>query len=324
MVDFRTINIDMVYTWVDNSDLEWKRKKSKYSNECNESDANADCRYINNDELKYSLRSLEKYANWIDKIYIVTDNQIPEWLNLSNKRIKIVNHTDIMPQDCLPVFNSNAIEHCIVNIPELSEYYLYGNDDMFFANYVEPNYFYHKDGYPYCRFSNKYESNNNFYVQMCKYTDGLIEKKFGKSLKMFAHHNINAFRKSDVKNCAKLFNEEINNTISSRFREADNVEQTIYLNYALAIKHGHYRGICRLDMFLPFYKNKTYNYFAKKYQPDSLYLSPHDRQLFELLKHNKKIGLFCINDGENISNEERIFAKNFLQEMFPQKSSFEK
>ena len=70
--------------------------------------------------------------------------------------------------------------------------------------------------------------------------------------------------------------------------------------------------------------NKTYNYFAKKYQPDSLYLTPHDRQLFELLKHNKKIGLFCINDGENISNEERIFAKNFLQEMFPQKSSFEK
>ena len=77
-------------------------------------------------------------------------------------------------------------------------------------------------------------------------------------------------------------------------------------------------------MFLPFYKNKTYNYFAKKYRPDSLYLSPHDKQLFELLKNNKKIGLFCINDGENISNEERIFAKNFLQEMFPQKSSFEK
>ena len=62
---------------------------------------------------------------------------------------------------------------------------------------------------------------------------------------------------------------------------------------------------------------------GKLYQPDSLYLSPHDKQLFELLKHNKKIGLFCINDEENISNEERIFAKNFLQEMFPQKSSFE-
>lgn len=324
MVDFNKIKIDMVYTWVDNKDPKWLEKKLAYSSECKDNDANNNCRYINNDELKYSLRSLEKYANWINKIYIVTDNQVPEWLNTENERIKIIDHTDIIPKNCLPVFNSNAIEHCISNIPELSEYYLYGNDDTFFANNVSPSFFYHKDGYPYCRFSYKFDKDFDFYNRMCANTDDLIEKKFGKSLKMFSHHNINAFRKSDVKNCIEMFKKEINETIKCRFRRIDNVEQTIYLNYALAIKHGHYRGICRLDMFLPFYKNKTYNYFAEKYQPDSLYLNPHDKQLFELLKNNKKIGLFCINDTENISNKERIFVKSFLQETFSLKSSFEK
>ena len=167
-----------------------------------------------NDELKYSLRSLEKYANWINKIYIITDNQVPEWLNTDNKKVKIIDHSEIIPKECLPVFNSNAIEHCIVNIPNLSEYYLYGNDDTFFANKVSPSYFYHKDGYPYCRFSYKFDKDFDFYNRMCTNTDYLIEKKFGKSLKMFCHHNINAYRKSDVKNCIEMFKKEINETVA--------------------------------------------------------------------------------------------------------------
>lgn len=321
MVDFNKIKIDMVYTWVDNKDPKWLEKKLAYSSECKDNDANNNCRYINNDELKYSLRSLEKYANWINKIYIVTDNQVPEWLNTENERIKIIDHTDIIPKNCLPVFNSNAIEHCISNIPELSEYYLYGNDDMFFANNVSPRFFYHKDGYPYCRFSYKFDKDFDFYNRMCANTDDLIEKKFGKSLKMFFHHNINAFRKSDVKNCIEMFKKEINETIKSRFRRIDNVEQTIYLSYALAVKHGHYKGIFRL----PIYTNKTYNFFAKLYKPDSLYINADDiSQLTCSSNINKKIGLFCINDTECVSEESRLHIREMLNKAFPQKSTFEK
>ena len=125
MVDLNKIKIDMVYTWVDNKAPEWLEKKLAYSGECIDNNVNGNCRYIDNDELKYSLRSLEKYANWINKIYIITDNQVPEWLNTDNKKVKIIDHGEIIPKECLPVFNSNAIEHCIVNIPNLSEYYLY-------------------------------------------------------------------------------------------------------------------------------------------------------------------------------------------------------
>ena len=34
----------------------------------------------------YSLRSIEMYAPWIRKIFIVTNGQKPFWLNLDNER----------------------------------------------------------------------------------------------------------------------------------------------------------------------------------------------------------------------------------------------
>lgn len=49
-------------------------------------------RFADNDELKYSLRSLEKFAPWFRYVYVVTNGQIPNWLNLNNERIKIVTH----------------------------------------------------------------------------------------------------------------------------------------------------------------------------------------------------------------------------------------
>lgn len=81
------------------------------------------------------------YAPWINKIFIVTDNQIPDWLDTNHPKIRIIDHKEIMPEECLPCFNSNAIETCIDNITELSEYFLYANDDMFFSSPVKPDDF---------------------------------------------------------------------------------------------------------------------------------------------------------------------------------------
>ena len=52
----------------------------------------ASSRFADNDELKYSLRSIEKNAPWISNVYIVTNGQIPNWINFNNPRIKIVTH----------------------------------------------------------------------------------------------------------------------------------------------------------------------------------------------------------------------------------------
>lgn len=46
-------------------------------------------RFRDNEELRYSLRSIEKFAPWIRKVYIVTSGQIPYWLNLKHPKLQV-------------------------------------------------------------------------------------------------------------------------------------------------------------------------------------------------------------------------------------------
>ena len=105
-------------------------------------------RFADNEELRYSLRSVEKYAPWIRNIYIVTNGQIPSWLNLDHPRIKVVTHEEIFSNKShLPTFSSPAIETHIHKIPGLSKQFIYMNDDVFFGDYVWPDDFYtHSSG----------------------------------------------------------------------------------------------------------------------------------------------------------------------------------
>ena len=49
-------------------------------------------RFADNDELRYSLRSLERFAPWIRNVIIVTNGQIPNWLNVEHPQIRLVQH----------------------------------------------------------------------------------------------------------------------------------------------------------------------------------------------------------------------------------------
>jgi len=103
----------------------------------------SDNRYRDNEELRYSLRSIEKYAPWIRHIYIVTDNQIPSWLDLSNSRISIVPHTDIFKNAShLPSFSSPSIEANIHHIRGLASKFVYFNDDVMLGSDIWPEDFY--------------------------------------------------------------------------------------------------------------------------------------------------------------------------------------
>ena len=80
------------------------------------------------DQLLYSLRSIEQYAPWIRHVYIVTNGQIPGWLDLSFERVTIVTHNEIYPDKShLPTFSSPSIETHLHRIPNLSERFIYLN-----------------------------------------------------------------------------------------------------------------------------------------------------------------------------------------------------
>lgn len=143
--------VDIVYTWVDGADSAWRQRKNKAAgiideNKYNPMAANA-ARYINRDELKYSLRSVEMYASWVRHIYIVTDRQVPEWLDTNHPKVTVVDHRDIFTNpSVLPVFNSHAIESQLHHIFGLSEHYLYMNDDLLFMRPVTPELFFTGSG----------------------------------------------------------------------------------------------------------------------------------------------------------------------------------
>ncbi|XP_019733231.1 LOW QUALITY PROTEIN: N-acetylglucosamine-1-phosphotransferase subunits alpha/beta-like [Hippocampus comes] len=91
-------------------------------------------RFEENGALLYSLRSMEKHAPWVRHVYIVTNGQIPSWLNLQNPRVSIVTHKEIfLNMSHLPNFNSHAIESHLHRIPGISQKFLYLNDDMMFG-----------------------------------------------------------------------------------------------------------------------------------------------------------------------------------------------
>uniref|UniRef100_A0A8C0J5N3 N-acetylglucosamine-1-phosphotransferase subunits alpha/beta n=1 Tax=Chelonoidis abingdonii TaxID=106734 RepID=A0A8C0J5N3_CHEAB len=100
-------------------------------------------RFEDNEELRYSLRSIERHAPWVRHIFIITNGQIPSWLNLDNPRITIVTHQDIFQNlSHLPTFSSPAIESHIHRIAGLSQKFIYLNDDVMFGKDVWPDDFY--------------------------------------------------------------------------------------------------------------------------------------------------------------------------------------
>ncbi|KAL8003667.1 putative stealth protein CR2 region 2 [Plasmopara halstedii] len=153
--------IDVVYTWVNGTDPRWKREKEFWhkhwiasltgqplpvwgqdTDVLGKDDSNSDNRFRDNEELRYSLRSLEKYAPWVRHVYVVTDGQIPSWLDIDSPNLSIIKHRDIFTNSShLPVFSSPAIEWNLDNIDGLSDMFLYFNDDVFLGSPVRPEDF---------------------------------------------------------------------------------------------------------------------------------------------------------------------------------------
>ena len=323
----RDLKIDIVYLWVDGNDKKWKYKKYELEKKINGSvninpDANLLCRFIDNQELKYSLRSLEKHAPWINHVYIVTDDQCPNWLNLHCQKVTLIDHKDIMPKEALPSFNSIAIENCICNIKGLSEYFLYANDDMFFYKKITPDFFYDKNLYPICRFHRtKKHPENSLYNAIIENARLMIKDKFNIYMAVNPHHCIDAYRKSDFLAFQKEYKEEVKKVIYSNFRKRNNFERIAYLMYACVIQHGRKKIVKKVDLDLPTIIRMK-NYIIKKYSKDSLYISANsENPKIYLEKFSPK--LFCINDNEHTSNDDRTKIKEILEEIFPEKSSFE-
>lgn len=314
----RDYPVDIVYLWCDSSDENWRQKKNnelkKYGKPL-DNDSVGECRFINNDELKYSLRSLEKYAPWVNNIFIVTDNQVPEWLDVTNPKIHVIDHSEILPGEILPVFNASAIEVALHKIPNLSEHFLFANDDMFFGKPVEKSFFYNPEtGLPIFRFSKRKIINKTYkhlYGYMVSTAYRHVVEKFGKSFPYFPHHNIDAYRKSDIEKCYLEFKDGFDKTMGQKFREKECIQRSIFEYYSIANGLGQAKIV-----------DNVWTKICQNNGLDSLLIEFKKSKLKLLEKYNPC--LFCLNDSLKTTNDDRIAMKNYLENQFPKPSSFEK
>lgn len=146
--------IDAVISWVDGNDPLYQKKLQDFClNEgINKQTAIEPTRINQSNEIYYCLNSIKRFAPWIRTIYIITNQQTPLAIkNLQDqnfvKKIKIIDQNDLLKKCKITsqVFNSLSIEWLITQIDNLSENFLYLNDDFFIIRDVKPEDFFQNE-----------------------------------------------------------------------------------------------------------------------------------------------------------------------------------
>ena len=320
--------IDIVYLWVDGSDPAWRAKLNRHKVDCvlQSEQVSGESRWRNNDELRYSLRSIELYAPWINHIYIVTDNQCPEWLDTNNPKISIIDHRDILPNDALPVFNSQAIESCIYKIPGLSEHFILGNDDTMFVMPTTPDPFFKEDGTAIVRlikFHRYKAQRRGTYQRTIRRMQDTIHRLFGLLIPYAPHHNFDAYLKSDYKYCVENLEKEAwERTARNKFRTEEDMQRCFISYYMIVAKHAELRKVGRYNRVHGFW-NAVQATFTNRFANDSRNINL-DLPDYEAALNKYNPIMICTNDSERAKDEDGLRMKKFLEELFPKKCSFEK
>ena len=328
--------IDIVYLWANGADENFVAIKNKCIQDLNKDtnkyiDDVQDQIFRDNNELLYSLRSIEQNAPWINHIYIVTSfGQVPTWLNTHNPKITIVPQESILPVDAGPVFNSCAVEASLYNIPNLSEYFLLANDDMFFNKSVQPDYFFDmlnrktKVRCVYRKNGRITRNKKSIYQLHLINAANEIKKVFGIDLYNYkSSHSIDPYIKSSIIECCEYpeISKVINNTRYHRFRDETDVHHLIFNLYDFVkgradIINSHSKHVGH-NIILDF----LYNLLHKKSIKESVFYCT-DAIESKVLSCNAPI--VCINDSVYNNDITREHNKLFFNTKFPNKSEFEK
>lgn len=312
--------LDIVYTWVDGADPELSAKRAAYRGGGEKAPRihareTGDSRYTSRDELKYSLRSLEMYAPFVRRVHIVTDGQVPSWLNTGAPGIRVVDHKEIFTDPAgLPGFNSHAIGTQLHHIPGLSDRYLYFNDDVFIGRPVGPETFFHGNGIAKLPFST---------AQLglgAPHPDEPAPNSAGKNVRRLMLETHGRFTVSKfmhtphpqiravMEEIEERFSEDVERTARSRFRSVTDIAMGASL-------HHHHAYLTGRAVPGPY-----------KLRYVDVARADAEERLTELLS-TRRFDFFCLNDVDTpAAEQERIAARlhAFLEEYFPFPSRFER
>ncbi len=312
-----TFPIDFVWTWLDDADAEWCERRDEHlvASGGQLSDPHVAARFVNRDELMYSMRSVAMYAPWFRHLYVVTDRQTPEWLDAGHPDVTVVDHREIFRDPAaLPTFNSHAIECQLHHIPGLSEHFVYLNDDFFLGQMLHPSTFFTPVGQAVAFQSGVFippgpqEELDRLFFAYRKNDRDLFARAFGRTVVHSYLHAPYALRVSVMDELEKRFPEEWQETMHSRFRSlSDHAFATVFVQ-ACGVEAGKFvHGEVR---------SRYVKAGTREHQP-----------LMREILARRHLETFCLNDtGENdLPAEEHDSAMAaFMEAYFPVRAPWEK
>ena len=182
-----TYPIDFVVTWLDSNEQRWQEEYLLYKNGTSEKEYTSMSRFRDWNLFRYWFRAVEEYAPWVNKVFLVTNGKFPDWINEDCPKLVLVKHSDYIPSEYLPTFNSHTIELFMNRIPGLSEHFVYFNDDFYLNAPVLPEYYF-KEGLPCdCNAESLfnapiYSKEDGFFTHIIKYTCvAVLNRHFNRS-----------------------------------------------------------------------------------------------------------------------------------------------
>ena len=215
-----TQKIDLVIAYVNNKDTVWRNAYIDYCAENNCADRLVNIignRYGGFDFLDYHLKLANKNMPWLNKIYLLVSNI--EQLNGRElpSNVQVVLHKDFIWNFYLPTFNSCTIEMFLWNIPNLSEYFIYANDDMLPTKPMKPSDFFENGKIKIGWRKDPFNINGNTYCYQCNNNCVALYKKFGLKYDKIMLRPVHSYTPMIKSHCIETF-ELLKDIIAPRIR----------------------------------------------------------------------------------------------------------
>ena len=325
-------DIDLVVTWVDGSDPEWEKNYSRFSGHAPAPE------YLFRDWgwMRFWFRGVERNIPWVRKIHFIASGDAPEWLDKNHPRLNIVRHRDFIPEKYLPTFSANAIELNIHRITELSEKFVFCNDDFFFVGAMEPEDYFHDDlpcdclhvrpvtesnskQFIHLLLNNMVCLNRNFDMHQCmennrekwfsdRYTEDILNDnssalRWNKFMGLWYDHMPLPLTKSSLQELWQAEPALMDEVSARKFRDFDR----------------------DVNIFLCRFWNLASGKFVPYMRPKGAYCLVSDDCEKLLCSIRAENSVICLNDTDNEFNfeERREYILSLLSGLFPDKSSFE-
>jgi len=294
--------VDAVFTWVNSTDPDWLGLFRKHGG-ANDFDPD---RFSQNEELKYAIRSVRLLAPWIRNIYIVSNCNPPAWFKATDNTLW-VDHSEIIPEQYLPLFNSRAIETFVHNIPALSEKFLYLNDDFYICSPVVYSDFFSPHGLTVARLesggavpffhSKSLAGSADSWQAATANGARLVADRFGSWPSRIHTHSPYAISKVAFARVLELFSEHREATRKARFRSFSDVSFISFVYHHSALNE----------------------HLAAPAYGGSMTVNNRNYRSFEKRRQWNELKFFCLNDGggSSIDHGYNRFKHSFPALLYP-------